>query len=202
MDMIAVATLVSSTVTAVAAIYVAFIALQQTARPRIDVRMTGDFTLPAATESKFVFEVINVGHWYAAPAAAGINVYPNFDPEFKLRECRYGSVQEQVNTHVRIGKGGLTYVRAKHIGLSAKNEMEEFHVIGTTPDKAGRYRILVSATSENGASCQREFWIEIIPARHPATHARPKHISAALLVPPRVGASRRLRRREVGDGNS
>jgi hypothetical protein len=161
MDVVAVATLVTSTVTALAAIFIAFVALQQTARPRIDVRMKGERAFPSGTECKFVFEVVNVGHWYGTPAASGINVYPNFDPSFTLLECRYGSVQEQVNTHLRFGKGGLAFIRAKHISLGIRNETEEFHVIGVTPQQPGRYRIVVAAVSENGASCQREFEVEI-----------------------------------------
>lgn len=161
MDPIAIANLVSSTITALTAIFIAFIALQQTARPEIDVRMKSDLIFPPATECIFAFEVINVGHWYAAPAATNINIWPNFDPSFVLKECRFGSIQEKINTHVRSGKGGLTFVRAEGMKLSHRSDSEEFHVVGRTPDKPGNYTIVVAAISENGASCRRSFEIEV-----------------------------------------
>jgi hypothetical protein len=161
MDVIAVATLVSSTLTAVAAIYITFIALQQTARPEIDIHMKGNLIFPSATECIFVFELVNIGHWYASPAAIDINVWPNFDSAFVLRECRYGSTQKRLNAHVRFGKDGVTFVRAKEIKLGYKGETEEFHIVGTTPDSPGRYQIKVTAISENGAACRRVFSIEV-----------------------------------------
>ncbi len=49
MDIVAIATLVSSTITAIAAVMIAFITLQQTARPMVQVRIRGNTKFPSAT---------------------------------------------------------------------------------------------------------------------------------------------------------
>src|ERR1035437_6360964 len=98
-DSIAIANLVVSAVTALCAIYIAFLALRHTAKPRIDVMLlrSGDELLGCNTEILFNLEVRNVGYWYAAAPAINITVYCNFDPAFAPLELRYGSTQETTN---------------------------------------------------------------------------------------------------------
>ena len=163
MDIIAVASFVTSAFTAISTITIAFIALQQTARPNIDIAIKGKTDFPSQSEAVFTFEIANTGHWYASPPAINIAVYCNFEPSFTLRECRYGSMQEKINTNVRIGKKGLVFVRAKEIKLIYKGDSEVFQVIGTTPTEYGRYRIAAAAFSENGASCRKDLWVRIAP---------------------------------------
>jgi hypothetical protein len=161
MDAMAWAQLLSSIITAGGAIFISFLALQHSARPRIDVRMDGAVMVLTETECRFTFSVINIGHWYASPAALDVTVYCNFEPTFCLKELRYGSAQELTNDHVRVGKRGLLYIRAKHIKLAHKGEAERVDVFATTPNWPGRFRIEVTAFSENGGACHRSFWINV-----------------------------------------
>jgi hypothetical protein len=161
-DSIAIANLVVSAVTALCAIYIAFLALRHTAKPRIDVMLlrSGDELLGCNTEILFNLEVRNVGYWYAAAPAINITVYCNFDPAFAPLELRYGSTQETTNTHVRIGKGGVKYLKAEGLKLSRRDEAERIHVLAKTPGYPGNFVIKVTAFSEEGASITREFQVK------------------------------------------
>lgn len=163
-DPIAIANLVISTVTALCAIYIAFLALRHTAKPRIDVSLLNhmDEPLGCNTEIIFDFEVRNIGYWYASAPAINITVYCNFDPAFNLSELRYGSTQETINTHVRTGKRGLKYIRAEGLKLSRRDEAERIHVLAKTPNYPGVFGIKATAFSEEGASITREFNINCV----------------------------------------
>jgi len=160
-DQIAVASLLVSTITALCAIYLAFLALRHTAKPRVGIVLLNstDEVLVCGTEAVFVFEVYNIGYWYGAAPAINITVYCNFDPAFEPIELRYGSIQETTNTHVRTGKGDLRYIRAEGLKLSRKGEAEKIHVIAKAPNSAGTFKIKATAFSEDGASTTREFWV-------------------------------------------
>src|SRR5665213_2458854 len=108
-DPIALANLIISTVTAISAIFIALLALRHTAKPKIDVLLLNseDDVLDCGNEVTFIFEIYNVGYWYAAAPALNITLYCNFDPAFDLVELRYGSIQEYSNKHVRVGKEGI-----------------------------------------------------------------------------------------------
>jgi hypothetical protein len=160
-DLIALANLIASTITALCAIYIAFLALRHTAKPRIRVVLLNseDEVLPCGKEVTFVYEVYNVGYWYGAAPAIDVTVYCNFDPAFQPIELRYGSVQEMSNTHVRIGKGGLKYIRATGLKLVRKREAERIHVVARTPVTPGAFKINAAAFSKDGASASSEFQI-------------------------------------------
>ncbi len=110
------------------------------------------------------FDVVNIGHKYVAPPAIGITVYCNFDTAFTLKECRYGSMQEEINKHVRFGKNGSTYIRAKGIKLLSRGEAEEFCIVGVTPRKCGVYKIEIAAFSDNGAAYRGEACVSVTDA--------------------------------------
>ena len=161
-DTIALANLVISTITALCAIYIAFLALKHTAKPRIALTLLNstDELLNCGSETDFIFEVYNVGYWYVAAPAINITVYCNFDPAFVPLELKYGSVQEISSTHVRTGKGGLKYIRAKGIKLSRRGEAERIHVLARVPDRRGTFKLKATAFSEEGASVTRNFLVK------------------------------------------
>ena len=160
-DLIALASLLTSSVTALCAIYRAFLALKHTARPRIAVVMLSPLSevLACSSDVTFIFEIYNVGYWYGATPALDIIVFCNFNPSFELAELRYGSVQELSNTHVRLGKGGQKFIRATGIKLPSKGDAEKIHVSTTTPATPGNYRIKISAYSSSGISAAKNYLV-------------------------------------------
>lgn len=162
LDPIALSNFAVSTVTAACAIYIAYLALKHTARPRIGVLILDGLTAGCGEEFTLDCEIYNIGYWYGTPPAINIMIYFNYDPIFDLRELHYGSAQEITNTHVRVGKGGRKFLRANGIKLVHRDSAERAHVIAVAPDTPGEYRLEISAFSENGASLSREFKIECI----------------------------------------
>lgn len=74
--MIDTANLIVSSITAIAATYLAFVALRQSAKPNILACWQRGSDLPLRPKSGFddvfIFDVFNVGHWYAQPPAHDI----------------------------------------------------------------------------------------------------------------------------------
>ena len=77
---IALAGLLINIVTAFAAIYIAFLALAHTAKPRISAALLDDANLCCDHLVKLRFELRNIGYWYALPPAIDITVFCDFDP--------------------------------------------------------------------------------------------------------------------------
>jgi len=156
-DPIAIANLIFSIITSLCALYLSFAALRHSAKPKARVRMTSGRTLPCDTEQICVFDFVNQGHWYARPTAIDVVVFCNFDPQFELIECLYGSTQSYSNTDVKIGVGNMKYLKAKGLKLTYGEEGEDVHVRVRTPADPGRYVIRISAFSDNGVSIKQEF---------------------------------------------
>lgn len=159
---IALGGLILNFLTAFAAVYIAFLALVHTAKPRIDVVLLEDTIQPCNRLIKLQFELRNVGYWYALPPAIDITVYCNFDPAFDLVGLGYGSQQEILAAEVRIGKGGRKYLKAKGIKLIADDFGEVVQVHLKTPQVPGSYLARLSAYSANGLSHVQDFHIECI----------------------------------------
>lgn len=146
-----------SVVTTCCTLFIAYIALVHTTRPNIACRMLSSKSLQCGAENIYVFEVFNAGHWYASPMAVDVTVYCNFPQDFQLKEIRFGSVQEHIRNEIKIGVGGMRYLKATGLKLSRREEGEQIHVIGSNPDTAGIYSIRLTAFSANHASCTHEF---------------------------------------------
>jgi hypothetical protein len=117
--------------------------------------------LQCDTASVHVFEILNIGHWYASPIAVDITVYFNFPAEFELQELRYGSVQEHLNNEVKAGVGGMRYLKAKGLKLSRHEKGEEVHILATAPQTPDNYRLRVTGYSSNNASFSKEFALSV-----------------------------------------
>ena len=61
-------------------------------------------------------------------------------------------------------KGQHELLQSKGYGPLSGDEYEEIHVVAQLPEAAGRYRIKVSAFSENGLSLSRSFKVRVLPA--------------------------------------
>jgi hypothetical protein len=160
-EWISLGTLVFTIITTICTLFISFIALQHSARPRIQARLLTEDKVQTGIEAIFLFEVTNIGQWYAKPPAINVLVYFNFDPAFEPIELLYGSAQEISNKHVRMGKGGMKFLRAKEIKLSYGGEAERLQVTTRTPQRGGLYRLRISAFSENGASFNRDYHIRV-----------------------------------------
>ncbi len=164
-DKIALVSLVFTVTTTVCVLFLAYAALAQTARPNITVQMLSPNCLQCGTESTHVFELLNIGHWYASPIAVDLTVYCNFPAEFELRELRYGSVQEHLDTEVKAGVGGMRYFKAKGLKVSRHEKGEQVHILATAPKRPGNYCIRVTAYSSNNASFSKAFVMEVLSPR-------------------------------------
>ncbi|OIQ73230.1 hypothetical protein GALL_451320 [mine drainage metagenome] len=156
-DLIALVTLAFTVVTTICALFLSYTALKHTVRPNIGVQMLNDTNLVCGKKTTFIFEFTNQGYWYGSPIAVDVTVYCNFEPVFDLLEIAYGSIQEIVNTEVRIGVGRMKYLKAKGLKLSRREAGEQIHVKVMTPRLPGTYLIRISAYSENAASLVTKF---------------------------------------------
>jgi len=158
-DPLALANLIITSIIAFCALYLAYAALKHAATPNVRVGMSTPKTLRCNETILFVFEFTNIGYWYAKPPAINIMVFCNFAPEFKLVELRYGSSQAYTDTDAKIGVGKMAYLKAKGLKLMYGEEAEEVHVKAITPEVEGKYRIRISAFSDNGVNIRKEFTI-------------------------------------------
>ena len=121
--MLEVANLAVAVTNMVASVYLAFLAVRFTAKPRIKITLAGEkdthrleFT-PGETVD-LLFVLTNIGYWYAHPTALDNTCYLNFDPRFELIEAKYGSILENSETNVRRGKNNCQYLKVSGIQLS------------------------------------------------------------------------------------
>ena len=157
-DKIALISLIFTVITTVCVLVLAYSALAQTARPNITVKLLSPARnqCPTGETYLFVFDIVNLGHWYGSPIAVDVTVFFNFSPEFEPRELRYGSTQEHVNTKVRTGKRGMRYLKAEGLKISRHEQGEQVHILVGTPKAPGDYRMRVSAYSANDASFSKD----------------------------------------------
>ena len=152
--------LIFTIITTVCALYLSFIALVQTAKPKIRIVLKNsnkDFL--CGNQIKFKFLVQNIGHWYVKPMAVNLNIFCNFDKKFDLKKMYFGSIQQQIDDRIKKGVGDMNYFKAGGLKVGKGEVGEEIHIIADTPELPGEYRIRVDAYSDNGVSYRREFII-------------------------------------------
>lgn len=160
---IAFTSLIFNVLTAGAAIYISYIALVHTAKPRINVCLLEPPIQPCDHIIALHYELKNRGHWwYALPPAIDITVFCDFDPKFDLIGLSYGSQQETVAAEVRIGKGGRKFLKAKGLKLIANDLGEVIQVHLHTPTVPGTYLTRISAYSSNGLSHFQDFPLQCV----------------------------------------
>jgi hypothetical protein len=160
---VGIASLFASVVTAVAATYLALLALRHSAKPRIDViwQRGSRGLLRPSMDTVFIFDVFNTGHWYAKPIARDIVI--SFDcPDF-FDTARL----------LRRGVGGILEAEAKSSGTKSEvnltslpftlfaGEQTKFAIEVTWwKNISGNGDILVRVQSLEGASYKRRFDFE------------------------------------------
>jgi hypothetical protein len=157
---LAISGLVLNALVAFAAIYIAYLALVHTAKPRISVFLHEPRKQPCSRTLELHYELTNRGFWYALPPAIDVTIFCDFDPAFEPICLGYGSQQEMNATEVRIGKGGRKFLKAKGLKLIADDLGEIIRIQVRTPPVPGRYLTRISAYSVNGLSHFEDFYIE------------------------------------------
>lgn len=152
-----------SFITALSASYLAYAALKHSARPHAKVSIEPREARAGET-ALFKFSFRNAGHWYSKPMIVNMTTYVNFDNRFEPLFMQSGSSQEIRNDNVKTGKGKMKYLKATRMHLSYGEDNEEIHVMAKTPSLPGRYKIKVSAYSENGLSLSKLFQINVLKA--------------------------------------
>ena len=82
--LVAILSLIVSTVTSIFLGYIAFLTLRFAARPRLRIKLLpeldrGESVFECCDSATLRFHMVNVGHWYSKPAATNIRLYINFD---------------------------------------------------------------------------------------------------------------------------
>jgi hypothetical protein len=161
MEALEVANFVVSSITAVCALYISYVSLAHSAKPRGIVRMSGPVQVRAGEDVRFEFIFSNVGHWFAQPPIVELSAWINFDPAFRPAKLQFGSALELETTSVRIGKGGLKHLKAKGLKLSFGGGEEVVVAHAQAPEVPGAYAVKVDAFSENGAAIKGRWTIEV-----------------------------------------
>ena len=151
-------------------IYLAFVALQFSAKPKIKIMFKGERQthrkhFQPGENVKLEFEFQNVGHWYAKPAALETIFYLNFSPQFKPSKARYGAEFERINEGVKIGKGGYKFIKVSGIYLFYGEPSESVLVETELPSEAGTYLIRVASMSSGGDHGVHNFQLQVLPRR-------------------------------------
>lgn len=162
-EIVGVANLVVSTVTAVAAVYLALAALKHTAKPRIIVVRHRPSDHPLRIRSGFddifIFDVINVGHWYAKPPARDISIEFQCPWFFKKAELFKGGVGGVLEACAAGGSSDSQITLASRPFTIFAGEKAKFaiEVQWTGFRIQGNGVIVVKAHSSNGATYFHDF---------------------------------------------
>lgn len=151
-----------SFITAVSASYLAYAALKHSARPNAKVFLVDPEIFYAGETVLFKFSFQNAGHWYSKPMIVNMTTYINFNNNFEPLLILHGSTQQNKNDNVKIGKGKMKYFKTQGMHLSYGEDNEEIHVMAKNPVVPGRYKIKISAFSENGLTLSKIFQIKIL----------------------------------------
>jgi hypothetical protein len=156
----------ASAITALIVVFLTFLILKFAAKPKLRIRLKdrGRKTRFHANEKiTLKFHIENVGHWYSAkPAAINVILWVNFEQAFEPIELRYGADLGKRTRAVRSSKQGNKWLRASEIHLFHQEAGEDIEVVVKMPEKKGRYRIWVTAHSNQGDCGVHKFWANII----------------------------------------
>ena len=152
--------LILSIITTFAALFLSYIALKHTAKPRIEIQLLNDLPLKCGSKSTIKFYIKNMGYFYAKPMVINLEVFFNFSVEFNLDKILYGSILEKSSNRVRTGAGNMVYIMADGIMLAHKESGEEVHIKTKVPKIPDKYLIKVTAFSENGVSFTKDYHIK------------------------------------------
>jgi hypothetical protein len=130
--------------------WLTLIILRLTAKPSIAIRMYKQHEVICESEIDVIFHVYNRGRWYGHPPATEVRIYVNVEPTLSPIRLRYGSNLEKEDSIVKIGKGGLKYLRAKEITLSFEEPGEDIVLRVRAPNSSGSSAITLSANSAQG----------------------------------------------------
>lgn len=164
--MLEIANFALSSVTAMAALYIAFVALRHTAKPKLRVTWQRGSQLPLTPQdTNFIFDVFNVGHWYGKPTAKEVVIEFDFPEIFGRVELRCGSSAAEVTDFSPLEGGvGRRMIKSPAFTLHAY-EGARFVVtakwIGMPMN--GNSNITIRAVSHDGAALIEDFPFLIVP---------------------------------------
>lgn len=142
-----------------ALLYLSYLALQFTAKPKIKIDFkgeqdTGKTQFRPIQKAVLEFTLQNIGHWYAKPVAIDNTFYFKFDPQFQLKNVRYGSMLENQNNNSSIGKEGKKYFKIKEQYLLCNEPAQQILIEVIMPSAQKTYSVSVfgkSSQSDHGA---------------------------------------------------
>ncbi len=158
--------LVLQIISTIVVIYLAFVAAQFAAKPKVDIRFKNgkkEFEVQAGEKATLKLQLENKGHWFSKPAARKLALFVNFEPVFEPIEVRYGSALEISNREVMTGTGGRKYLKVEdEIYLYHGDPGEDVQVDVKTPETEGRYLVEVAAYSQEGSCGLHRLWLRVI----------------------------------------
>jgi hypothetical protein len=147
---ISLASLAVSSITSVFAGYIAIIALQMTAKPKLKMNLLQDTGFSPSEQVTLRFQVENIGHWHSKPAATFMRTYVAFDPALDPIAVRFGSDLRHEKRQVLRGKGGSKYMHVPTGSVFYGEPPEVFELDITMPAKPGLYRGWAAVESKQG----------------------------------------------------
>lgn len=158
-------TALASAITSIFVAFLTFLILKFEAKPKLKIRLENEgrkIRFHVNQRVTLTFHLENVGHWYSAkPAATNIILWVNFEQAFKPIELRYGAAFEKRDQNIKSSKQGNKWLRASRIHLFHQEAGEDIEVLLKMPEEKGRYRIWVTAYSDEGDCGVHKFWVKI-----------------------------------------
>lgn len=143
--------LIFNVLTSIVVVYLAYLALKHTAKPKIQIDwVENNQIFNTATDYTLTFKLSNIGHWYGKPAAKNIIFFFAFLPPVELMKLRFGSALEKESDIVFKGKGDSSYLRADGIYLMFSEPPEKALIFLKTPNDNGKYNFWITACSDDG----------------------------------------------------
>jgi beta-1,2-mannosidase len=139
-----------SAVMSILTLWLTFIILRFTARPRLGIRLHDRRVLEPSEIVELRFTVFNRGHWYGHPPATGVRIYFNLTKGCEPISLRYGSSLQLEDREVKRGKAGSLYLRAKGISVFYEEPGEDLVLTTKMAPTPGRYHVSIALNSTEG----------------------------------------------------
>lgn len=143
---------VSTIVLAIASLYLAWVALSFTAKPKIVATLLNARSEYGRGERvALTYLLRNAPRPYARPIATGVIVWVNLDQAFTPIRLKYGAQLERADEQVKKGKGSSKVLKAEDLILTVEELGENIELETLTPKRPGDYRIYLAIhTAEGG----------------------------------------------------
>jgi hypothetical protein len=157
----------SSIVTALMALGLAWLALRFTAKPKVRIRHLSPLTAGVSESKSLDFRLENVGHLLLGrPPATNVRVWVNMHPELEPISLLSGAMLEHETREIKRGKGKSKYLSLKEAVLVYGEPGEEIRVDLQTPSTSGTYPIWLTLVTAEGAQAIYRINLDVVASEN------------------------------------